>query len=77
MKQALVLLIFISLYSFLSAIQCDKNESIGCKNIYEISSCSCYSYYYSGSFAIFHKCANYSYRPTCIKSGSHINCYCS
>ena len=78
MKQALVLLIFISLYSFLSAIQCEKTQIIGCQNIYNISSCSCYPSYYSSSyFAVMHKCSSYPYRPTCIMSGGRISCYCS
>ena len=78
MKQALVLLIFISLYSFLSAIQCEKSQLIGCKNNYDISSCSCYpSSYYTGTFVLVHKCSNYYYRPTCTKSSLYINCFCS
>ena len=75
MKRALILLIFISLYSFLSAIQCLTTQKVGCKDNSKISSCGCYPKNY-GSFSLTYSCTSPK-RPTCHIPFKLVVCYCS
>ena len=77
MKQALIVLIVISLFSFLSAsIQCPTTQKIICKDSHTIDSCHCVPKFVVGNFALTHLCTN-SRRPVCFQNGNSISCLCS
>ena len=75
MNQALILVIFLSLFSFLSAIQCSPKLKIVCSSSYNIGSCHCVSKSTKGNFALTHIC-NIPQRPNCFKNGRSISCVC-
>ena len=76
MKQALIVLIVISLFSFLSAIiQCPTTQKIACKVSNIIASCQCVPKSVVGNFALTHSCT-YPKRPACFKDGNSISCLC-
>ena len=77
MKQALIVLIAISLFSFLSAsIQCPTNLKVACQVSYAVASCTCVPKAVNGNFALTHSCTK-PRRPTCHQSGNSIVCLCN
>ena len=76
MKQALIVLIVISLFSFLLGIQCPTKLKVACQSSYAVSSCRCVSKALKGNFALTHSCPN-PRRPTCYQNGNSIICLCN
>ena len=77
MNQALILVIFLSLFSFLSAIQCSPNLKVVCSSSLNVGSCRCVAKRTIGNFALTHTCT-FPLRPTCFKNGNgkSIACIC-
>ena len=76
MNQALILLIFLSLFSFLSAsIQCQTYLKVACSSSSSVGSCRCVSKNTTGNFTLTHTCTS-PQRPTCFQKGRSIACIC-
>ena len=74
MKQSLVLLIILTLFSFMTALVCSPNSKIICVEI-DISSCKCVSSDYSGNFEVSHSCDS-SKVPICEGNSKTVDCKC-
>ena len=72
MKQALILLIVLSLFSFLLAIKCPSPDQLICEYKSRILTCICIPKTVKGHFAFSHSCI-YPQRPECSKNGNSIN----
>ena len=77
MKQAFVLLILITLFSFLSAysISCQIDFKIVCRK-FTVDSCKCVPKNTLGEYAFVKECQS-PYHPTCSGDSTCINCICS
>ena len=74
MKQALVLLIILTLFSFMTGLQC-SSEEIAVYVDFNIKSCRCGPKDLGGYFAIRQEC-QLNQKPTCIGDLTSIKCYC-
>ena len=77
MKQALVFLVIISLFSFLSAWSksCNTEFKMACKK-FTIDSCECVSKTQEGNYAYVKDCEPPS-QPVCSGDSTCLNCFCS
>ena len=74
MKQSLVLLIILTLFSFMSALACTQNTKIICEEI-DISTCKCAPLDSQGNYVVSHSCNN-SEIPSCEGNSKSIDCKC-
>ena len=75
MKPALVLLIIMTLFSFITAsVVCGSDLKIICSQT-NIATCRCVSKGAGGSFAISHSC-NRPQKPLCEGNSKMVNCRC-
>ena len=75
MKQALVLLIIMTLFAFMKeAVVCGPNLKIIC-NKTNISTCRCAPKNTGGNFAVSHSC-NPPQKPVCEGNSKVVNCRC-
>ena len=77
MKQAFLLLILITLFSFLSSdgIACPINFKMACKK-FDFYSCQCVPKDVQGEYAYVKECQT-PLRPACIGNRTTLNCFCS
>ena len=74
MKQALILFIIVTLFSFLFAIDCPPNAKIVCQKN-DIRTCRCANKNAGGTFAVSHSC-NAPQHPHCEGNYKIVNCFC-
>jgi hypothetical protein len=74
MKQTLVLLIILTLFSFMAALACSPNLKIVCVKTH-IGSCKCAPKNVGGTFAVSHSC-NAPQFPVCVGNSKTVNCKC-
>jgi hypothetical protein len=77
MKQALYIILFLSLFAFLNAEvrTCPFTQKIVCKQ-YKVITCTCVSQYTSGYYAVELKCQS-PRRPRCTGNDYSVNCTCN
>lgn len=75
MNKILTLLIIASLFSFLSALQCNVHSRVIC-SANNIGSCRCTSYNNSPG-GVYISLACDKNKPVCTGSGSNFNCFCA
>ena len=77
MKQALILLILVSLFSFLYAWSkaCNSNFKMACKK-YTIDSCECVNKSVSGDYVYVKDCTEPQV-PLCSGDNTCLNCICT
>ena len=74
MKQILVLLIILTLFSFMAALACPPSSKIVCVQTH-IGSCRCAAKNTGGRFAVSHSC-NAPQFPVCEGNSKTVNCRC-
>ena len=74
MKQSFVLLIILTLFSFMTALVCTQNTKIICEEI-DISSCKWAPLDYEGNYAVSHSCNNPEI-PSCEGNSKLVECKC-
>ena len=74
MKQSLVLIIILTLLSFMTALVCTPNTKIICVEI-DISSCKCVPLDYAGNYVVSHSCNNPEV-PSCEGNSKSVDCKC-
>ena len=74
MKQVLLLIIIMTLFSFMTAIICGPDLKIICIKT-DIRSCHCAPKSAGGNFAVSHSC-NRPQKPVCEGNLKTVNCRC-
>jgi len=74
MKQVLLLLIIMTLFSFMTSIVCGPDLKIICQRT-DIRACRCAPKSAGGNFAVSHSC-NRPQKPLCQGNIKTVNCRC-